>query len=176
VDIDVTVNLTMIDLLDTSLPGAISAALERAELGPAGLVLEITETTAMTDSVRVRETLERLRGMGIRLAIDDFGTGHSSLAYLQRLPVQIMKIDQSFTNAMGRDRGSEAIIRSTIELGRSLGLTVVAEGIETAAQWEKLVELGCRYGQGFYLSAPVPVEQLLGLGLDDVAASPAVAA
>ena len=111
-----------------------------------------------------------------RLAIDDFGTGHSSLAYLQNLPVQIMKIDRSFTNAMLRDRGSEAIIRSTIELGRSLGLTVVAEGIETAEQWEKLVELGCRYGQGYFLSPPVPVEQLLGLGLDESAPAAAVAA
>ncbi len=176
-DVDVTVNLTMIDLLDTSLPGAVSAALEAAEVSPAGLVLEITETTAMTDSVRVRETLERLRGMGIRLAIDDFGTGHSSLAYLQHLPVQIMKIDRSFTNAMLRDRGSEAIIRSTIELGRSLGLTVIAEGIETAEQWEKLIELGCRYGQGFYLSPPVPVEQLLGFegGKDVVPLSVAAA-
>ncbi len=176
VDVDVTVNLTMIDLLDTSLPGAVSAALATAEVGPKGLILEITETTAMTDSVRVRETLERLRGMGVRLAIDDFGTGHSSLAYLQNLPVQIMKIDRSFTNAMLRDRGSEAIIRSTIELGRSLGLTVVAEGIETAEQWEKLVELGCRYGQGYFLSPPVPVEQLLGLGLDESASAAAVAA
>jgi diguanylate cyclase (GGDEF)-like protein len=177
VDVDVTVNLTMIDLLDTSLPGAVAAALAAAEVGPNGLILEITETTAMTDSVRVRETLERLRGMGVRLAIDDFGTGHSSLAYLQNLPVQIMKIDRSFTNAMLRDRGSEAIIRSTIELGRSLGLTVVAEGIETAAQWEKLVELGCRYGQGYYLSPPVPVEKLLGFDRgSDESVSSAVAA
>jgi diguanylate cyclase (GGDEF)-like protein len=164
IDVDVTVNLTMIDLLDTSLPQAVGSALEVAGMSPRSLVLEITETTAMTDSVRVRETLGTLREMGIRLAIDDFGTGHSSLAYLQHLPVQIMKIDRSFTRDLMTDRGSKAIIRSAIELGRSLGLTVVAEGIETGEQWDELRSLGCRYGQGYYLSPPVPVEELLGLG------------
>lgn len=163
VAVDVTVNLTMSDLLDTSLPDAVRTALAAAGAEPGGLVLEITESTAMTDSARVRATLGRLREMGIRLAIDDFGTGHSSLAYLQHLPVQIMKIDKSFTRALGDGRGSKAIISSTIELGRSLGLTVVAEGIETAEQWDELRALGCRYGQGFYLSPPVPVEELLGL-------------
>ena len=173
IDVDVTVNLTMIDLLDTSLPQAIGAALELAGVSARGLVLEITETTAMTDSERVRETLGRLREMGVRLAIDDFGTGHSSLAYLKHLPVQIMKIDRSFTRDLITDRGSKAIIRSTIELGRSLGLTVVAEGIETIEQWDELQALGCRYGQGYYLSPPVPVEQLLCL---DEATAPASAA
>ncbi|MFN8222805.1 MAG: EAL domain-containing protein [Gaiellales bacterium] len=163
-DVAVTVNLTMIDLLDTSLPAAVGAALEAAGASPHGLVLEITETTAMADSMRVRETLGQLREMGIRLAIDDFGTGHSSLAYLQHLPVQIMKIDKSFVFGLTEDRGSKAIVSSTIALGQSLGLTVVAEGIETEAQWDQLRALGCRYGQGYLLSPPVPVEELLGIG------------
>lgn len=164
VDIDVTVNLTMVDLLDTALPKAIAAALETAGVPAEGLVLEITETTAMTDSVRVRETLLKIREMGVRLAIDDFGTGHSSLAYLQHLPVQIMKIDKLFTRGLPADRGAEAIVRSTLELARSLGLQVIAEGIETPEQWDALKALGCKYGQGYHLMPAVPLEELLEIG------------
>lgn len=180
IDLDVSVNLTMVDLLDPTLPDLVANALDLAGVEARGLVVEITESAAMADSVRVRETLEGLRHLGVRLAIDDFGTGHSSLAYLQHLPVQSIKIDRSFVARMTDDQASAVIVRSTIELGRSLGLSVVAEGIETAAQWDALIEMGCRLGQGYAISRPLPATDLTppeaGQGMRETDARPLVPA
>ena len=98
--------------------------------------------------------------MGIRLSIDDFGTGYSSLAYLKRLPVDEIKIDRSFVMHMADDEDDAAIVRSTIDLGRNLGLDVVAEGVETEEVWDQLEALGCTIAQGYYLSPPVPPDEL----------------
>ena len=98
--------------------------------------------------------------MGIRLAIDDFGTGYSSLAYLKRLPITEIKIDRSFVMGMGTDEDDATIVRSTIDLGRNLGLEVVAEGVESEAIWNTLRELGCTIAQGYFLSRPVPPDEL----------------
>jgi EAL domain-containing protein (putative c-di-GMP-specific phosphodiesterase class I) len=104
--------------------------------------------------------LEQLSAMGIRLSIDDFGTGYSSLAALKRLPVNEIKVDRSFVMNMAEDEDDATIVRSTIELGRNLGLDVVAEGVETQEVWDRLKDLGCTTAQGYYLSRPVPAHEL----------------
>jgi len=124
------------------------------------LILEITESTIMADPQRALGVLTRLSEMGIRLSIDDFGVGYSSLSYLKRLPVDEIKIDRSFVAQMADDEDDAFIVRSTIDLGRNLGLSVVAEGVETEAVWNELSELGCDYAQGWFLGRPMPAADL----------------
>jgi diguanylate cyclase (GGDEF)-like protein len=156
----VAVNLSTRNLLDVHLPDTVGELLARWEVPARLLELEITESTILADPVRAMEILSRLDEMGIRLAIDDFGTGYSSLAYLKRLPVDELKIDKSFILGMEENENDAVIVRSTIDLGRNLGLRVVAEGVETAKAWNRLVSLGCDIAQGYYLSRPVPADQL----------------
>jgi diguanylate cyclase (GGDEF)-like protein len=160
IDLQVAVNLSMRNLLDAHLPESIGAMLRSHELPPTSLELEITESTIVADQVRALDVLSRLNGMGIALSVDDFGTGYSSLAYLKDLPVRELKIDRKFVNNMTEGGDDAFIVRSTIDLGRNLGLQVVAEGVETAAVWDQLTKLGCDEAQGFYLSRPVPAQQL----------------
>ncbi len=156
----VAVNLSTRNLLDVHLPDTVGELLARWEVPPRLLELEITESTILADPVRAMQILSRLDEMGVQLAIDDFGTGYSSLAYLKRLPVDELKIDKSFILGMEESENDEVIVRSTIDLGRNLGLRVVAEGVETQAAWNRLVSLGCDVAQGYYLSRPAPAEQL----------------
>jgi diguanylate cyclase (GGDEF)-like protein len=160
---DVAVNLAAVDLLDVRLPDEIAALIERHSLPPEYLVLEITERTLLRDERRTNHVLERLHGIGVRLAIDDFGTGYSSLSYLRRLPVQQVKLDRTFVSEIPADSSSEAIIRSTVELAHTLGATVIAEGVETRVQWERLAALGCDIAQGYFVGRPLPPEDLTGL-------------
>ena len=156
----VAVNLSTRNLLDVHLPDTVGQLLTRWEVPPRLLELEITESTILADPVRAMQILSRLDKMGVRLAIDDFGTGYSSLAYLKRLPVDELKIDKSFILGMEESENDAVIVRSTIDLGRNLGLRVVAEGVETQAAWNHLVALGCDVAQGYFLSRPAPAEQL----------------
>jgi diguanylate cyclase (GGDEF)-like protein len=158
----VSVNLSTRDLLDQDLPAKFADLLERHKLSPASFCLEITESAIMDDPVRAQITLERLSAMGVDLSIDDFGTGYSSLAYLKRLPVNELKIDKSFVLNMENDAGDTKIVRSTVDLGHNMGLRVVAEGIESEAVWRLLAELGCDQGQGYFMSRPMPADQLIG--------------
>ena len=160
IELDVSVNLTTVDLLDLALPGEVLRLLEEHRMPPRRLVLEITESTLMGDERRTLEVLERLRTIGVRVAIDDFGTGYSSLGYLSRLPVDEVKIDRSFVAGLPGDAGSASIVRLTIELARTFGLCVVAEGIETAEQLEHLAALGCDVAQGYLIGRPVPPAEL----------------
>ncbi len=157
----VSVNLSTRDLLDQDLPAKFADLLERHKLSPGSFCLEITESAIMDDPVRAQTTLERLSAMGVDLSIDDFGTGYSSLAYLKRLPVNELKIDKSFVLNMEHDVGDTKIVRSTIDLGHNMGLRVVAEGIESEAVWRLLAELGCDQGQGYFMSRPIPGDQLI---------------
>jgi predicted signal transduction protein with EAL and GGDEF domain len=146
-----------------------SAVLDRAErrileeegLAPKQLQFEITESMVMVDADRAEGVLVELAGMGIGLAIDDFGTGYSSLAYLRRLPVRELKIDRSFVQRLGFDDEDAAIVRATIDLGHSLGLAVVAEGVEDARALKRLRELRCDSVQGFYLCRPQAAEDVV---------------
>ncbi|HEX8104784.1 MAG TPA: bifunctional diguanylate cyclase/phosphodiesterase [Solirubrobacteraceae bacterium] len=152
--IRVAVNLSARNLLDRGLPADVAALLAAHGLPPRLLQLEVTESRVVTDIKRSRSVLEELRAMGITIAIDDFGTGFSSLSQLQHLPVDEIKIDKSFVLGMDESRQDAAIVRSTIDLGRSLDLAVTAEGVETAGVLAQLAELGCDCLQGFYIGRP----------------------
>ena len=131
---------------------------------PAGqLELEVTESTILADPFRVRHVIDRLNELGLGFAIDDFGTGYSSLAYLKQLPVQTIKIDRSFVMDMLESESDAAIVRSTIDLARNLGLRVVAEGVETEAMWDALREQGATLAQGYLISKPVSAADLAPL-------------
>jgi diguanylate cyclase (GGDEF)-like protein/PAS domain S-box-containing protein len=174
-ELSVSVNLATRNLIDASFPDDVAEALERHGIEPARLEFEITESTVLDDPGRTVAVLERLDAMGIKLSVDDFGTGYSSLSYLRRLPVSEIKIDRSFVMRMADDAGDEAIVRSTIELGRNLGLHVVAEGVESEEAWRRLNELGCDYAQGFWLSRPMPAEDVAGWFEGHAQAAPATA-
>jgi diguanylate cyclase (GGDEF)-like protein len=159
-DLHVAVNLTIPDLLDVTLPDFIAGLLEETRVRPSQLELELTESTILADPFRVHQVLTRFNEMGIGLAIDDFGTGYSSFAYLKRLPVQTIKIDRSFVMGMCEDESDATIVRSTVDLARNLGLGVVAEGVESQEIWDALRAQGCSLAQGYFISRPVPADEL----------------
>jgi len=152
----IAVNLSVFNLLDLDLPSDVSGLLGTHGLSPSDLTLEITESVIMTDTARSLGALKALKEMGIGLSVDDFGTGHSALAYLKDLPVNELKIDKSFITNMSVNKSDAVIVRSTIDLGRNLGLRVVAEGVEADTVWNQLQALGCDIAQGYYLSRPIP--------------------
>jgi diguanylate cyclase len=162
-DVHVAVNLTIPDLLDLELPDRISDLLAETGVPAGSLELEVTESTILADPFRVRHVIDRINGLGVGFAIDDFGTGYSSLAYLKQLPVQTMKIDRSFVMDMLESESDAAIVRSTIDLARNLGLRIVAEGIETEAMWDALRAQGCTLAQGYLISKPLPAAELAPL-------------
>jgi diguanylate cyclase (GGDEF)-like protein len=161
-ELRVSVNIGARDLLDTRLPEEVHELLDRWDVPPDRLELEITENTILTDPVRARAVLTRLAELGVRLAIDDFGSGNSSLGYLKRLPVDVLKIDKAFVVNMATDPDDAVIVRSTIELGHNLGLEVVAEGVESEDAWRRLAELECDTVQGFFLGQPGPGTSVQG--------------
>ncbi len=138
-----------------SLTKQVEAILSETGLDPRQLKLEVTETNVMEHSEKSLSVLQSLDSLGISLSTDDFGTGYSSLSYLQRFPFDRLKIDRSFVDKMCGDKKSEAIVKTILMLGENLGIEVVAEGIETESQLEKLQMLGCRLGQGYHFSKPV---------------------
>jgi EAL domain-containing protein (putative c-di-GMP-specific phosphodiesterase class I) len=156
----VAVNVSPRSLLDPRFPEAVKTALAAHGLPPEALVLELTESLMLSQLEVVDEVLGALRGAGIMLALDDFGTGYSSLSTLARVPVQELKIDRSFVADM--DSPAEAaVVRSTVELGRSLEVMVVAEGVESEEQRRRLWELGCPTGQGYLFARAMPLDALL---------------
>jgi diguanylate cyclase (GGDEF)-like protein/PAS domain S-box-containing protein len=156
----IAVNLSTRNLMDAELPPQVEALLARHGVDGKLLEIEITESTVLADPARTRGVLERLAALGVRISIDDFGTGYSSLSHLRRLPVDEIKVDRSFVATMDADEDDATIVRSTIELGRNLGLDVVAEGVESQAVWDRLAALGCTYAQGYHLSRPLPPAEL----------------
>ena len=130
---------------------------------PATLVeLEITESAALYDLPAVTGTLARLRALGMAVSLDDFGTGYSSLTYLRSLPMDTLKIDQSFVHGMMTDRGDRAIVQGVIGLARSFGCKVIAEGVETVEQGQILQQLGCAHAQGYCVARPMPIDDFIG--------------
>jgi len=156
----VAVNLSVANLLDAHLARQVGDLLSGLGLPPRALELELTEDTLMADPVRSKQVLADLRALGLRLAVDDYGTGYSSLAYLQELAVDELKLDKSFVMRMTEDRGAAAIVRTTVDLAHSLGLIMVAEGVENEAALAELARLGCDVAQGYHISKPLPAEQL----------------
>jgi diguanylate cyclase (GGDEF)-like protein len=160
IDLEMSVNLSARNLLDPDLPGRLAELMTRHGIPAQRLTAEVTESAALVDPDRAVAVLEALRARGTGVSIDDFGTGNASIEYLARLPASEIKIDRSFVTGMLEDERAEAIVRSTIDLGRNLDLTVVAEGIETEAVMDRLAALGAHSGQGYFISRPLPPEEL----------------
>ncbi|MDG4820973.1 bifunctional diguanylate cyclase/phosphodiesterase [Asanoa sp. WMMD1127] len=162
-DVPIAVNLSAHNLLDQHLPSDVNELLRRHGVSPDRLVLEITETVVMSDQEVIDEVLAGLRQLGVRIALDDFGTGYSSLAFLARVPVDEVKVDRSFVMRMAESPQAAAIVRFTIGLGQELGLRVVAEGVETAAQRAALENLGCGAAQGYHFFKPMPADKIVAV-------------
>jgi len=163
----IAVNLSTVQLGHPGLVDTVRDALQRHDLAPACLVLEVTESTAMRDAETSLIILDQLTSLGVSISIDDFGTGYSSLLYLKRLPANELKIDRGFVTELAQGNDDAAIVSAIIALGKTLGLKIVAEGVETAEQQALLTRLGCNTLQGYYLGRPVAAEKLLA-SLDSV--------
>ncbi|HSL57503.1 MAG TPA: EAL domain-containing protein, partial [Acidimicrobiales bacterium] len=158
----VSVNLSVRQLEQADIVDEVAKVLQETRLDPANLTLEITESLVMHDAEVVRERLAEIHALGVSFALDDFGTGYSSLGYIQRFPVDVIKIDRSFVDQLG-EGGGAGVVRTIIDLADGLPAEVVAEGIETEAQRQVLISLGCRKGQGYHFSRPVPAAEFAGL-------------
>jgi diguanylate cyclase (GGDEF)-like protein len=156
----IAVNLSTSSLVDADLPEQVAAMLAARDLPPGTLQLEITEDALMVDRDRARNILTRLRHNGVQISVDDFGTGYSSLSYLRDLPIDELKLDRSFVLPMADDARAAALVASTIDLAHSLGLRMVAEGVENDIAYTELTRLGCDQAQGYYMSEPLPADQL----------------
>jgi EAL domain-containing protein (putative c-di-GMP-specific phosphodiesterase class I) len=161
VDATVAVNASPRSLLDPTFPRMVAERLAAHGMGGGDLVIELTESLTLSQVDLVGDVLRQLRSTGIRLALDDFGTGYSSLAMLAKVPAYELKIDRSFVSSMTTSPEAMAVVRSTVELGRSLSRLVVAEGVELPGQRQALWELGCLAGQGHLFGHPMPADALL---------------
>jgi len=157
--IPLAINLSPRSLLDRELPETVRGLLERFEMPASFLRLELTESFLMADSGRSNNVIAALANVGVSLSIDDFGTGYSSLSHLKRLPIDEIKIDRSFVMDMHDDGNDFMIVRATVELGRNLGLRVVAEGVEDRETFDRLADFGCDEAQGYYISRPMPLDE-----------------
>jgi EAL domain-containing protein (putative c-di-GMP-specific phosphodiesterase class I) len=159
----VSANLSMRQLQEADVVEHLRAAIGEAGVSPGRLVVEITESFLADESEALRLRLQQVRALGVRLAVDDFGTGYSALSYLQRFPIDILKIDRSFVEHARRSSPSLPLVRSIVRLGQSLHLDVVAEGIEEAEQAAQLREMGVVSGQGYFFARPLPVDRFRAL-------------
>jgi sensor c-di-GMP phosphodiesterase-like protein len=162
-ELDISINLSARNLLDPELMGVLQAGLTDTGLLPQHVNLEITESCFMASPERAMEVIQRIHDMGFKLSIDDFGTGYSSLSYMKSLPIDELKIDQSFVRNLLSNPGDQAIVSSTIELAHNLRLSVVAEGIEDADTADWLQTRGCDIGQGFCFARPLPANEFIVL-------------
>jgi diguanylate cyclase len=157
--VPVAVNVSMRDIHAPGFVASIQEGLEKHGVPAAALQLEITERVLLQDPQRAKATLERLDALGVNLSLDDFGTGYSSLVLLRSVPVREIKIDKSFVARLAHDPEDAAIVRSTVDLAHSLGLKVVAEGVEDEITWQRLAELGCDVAQGWLLAKALPAHE-----------------
>jgi EAL domain-containing protein (putative c-di-GMP-specific phosphodiesterase class I) len=162
ITLGISINVSSRDLLDRELPQVLTTALRNHAVAPELITIEVTESALMEDPNRAQETVKALKDLGLRLAIDDYGAGYSSLAYLQRLQCDELKVDRGFVTYAAERAKDAAIVRSTIELGHSLGMTVVAEGVESADGMKILRDHGCDLAQGYWISKPLPADGIPG--------------
>ena len=161
IKLSVAINLSAYDLVYDDLPEFVNSLLKEFSLPASNLILEVTESAVMIDPDFAMSVLHRFKAAGIKLAIDDFGTGYSSLGQLKSMPVDELKIDKSFVLKLDQDKDDQVIVRSTIEMGHNIGLTIVAEGVETLGAWKLLAEYGCDKLQGYYISKPQSASDFL---------------
>jgi EAL domain-containing protein (putative c-di-GMP-specific phosphodiesterase class I) len=159
----VSINLSAHQLADPQLAWTIQAAMAHAGATPAWVTLELTESMLMENSLAHLERLHAIRALGVQIAIDDFGTGYSSLAYLERFPVTHLKIDKSFVTPLDDPSRRDGVVHAVVDIGHALGLTTVAEGIETPIELRRLRDLGCDLGQGFLFSRPIEADAMAEL-------------
>jgi EAL domain-containing protein (putative c-di-GMP-specific phosphodiesterase class I) len=160
-DLRVSVNVSAQDIEGDGFCRNIGATLLQHRLKPRRLCLEITESGVLSETETALRNLQRISSQGVALSVDDFGTGYATLKQLQRLPVQELKIDRSFVSGLPANRGNQSIVRATIDLAKQLGLTVVAEGVETATELRMLATMGCDEVQGYFLSKPMPASEVV---------------
>ncbi|WP_104524247.1 bifunctional diguanylate cyclase/phosphodiesterase [Blastococcus atacamensis] len=160
-DLSVAVNLSVSNLQDVALPDQVAMLLDAFAVPAQALILEITEDVLMSDAARSQQVMAGLRRLGVRLSVDDYGTGYSSLAYLRALPVDELKLDRSFVTHLTTDSRAAAIVRSTLQLSRDLGMSMVVEGVEDAAALAALRTWGCDVAQGYHIARPMPAEQVV---------------
>jgi len=161
----VSVNVSPRQFRDEEFYNVIRRALDLSGIEPSSLVLELTESVLMYNDERILTEMSALTDLGIRFAIDDFGTGYSSLSYLREFPISILKIDKSFVDELGRSPEQYALVEGITHLADTLGLTVIAEGVENVRQQELLIAMGCRFGQGYLFAEPVSAEETAHLVL-----------
>ncbi|WP_176245108.1 putative bifunctional diguanylate cyclase/phosphodiesterase [Oceanibacterium hippocampi] len=157
IDLEISVNVSALTLHNRDFPNTVRTMLANWSFPANRLTLEITESAFISDVLRATDTLTRLHELGVRISIDDFGTGYSSLAYIRRLPIDELKVDKSFVMHMQSEPDDSVIVRVLVQLGRSLGLNVVAEGVEDRETWYMLAALGCNCAQGYYMARPLDV-------------------
>ncbi len=159
----VSVNISALQLEGNRIIEDVFSALSESDFDPGMLILEITETILMKDVPAIIDRLDSLKAVGVRIAIDNLGTGHSSLTCLRKFPIDVLKIDQSFVAGINDSVESDAIVHALVQLGKTLGLGIVAEGIETQEQRRRLETEGVDYGQGYLFAQPLDVEAVNGL-------------
>jgi EAL domain-containing protein (putative c-di-GMP-specific phosphodiesterase class I) len=161
------VNVSAVQLAASDLLDVVADALSSTGIEPASLCIEITESVLMADADAGLEALLALKMLGVGIAVDDFGTGYSSLAYLSRFPIDLIKIDKGFVDPLGQGDGrAESIVSAVVEMSRALGLTTLAEGVETEAQLADLIAIGCEAGQGYLFARPQPPAAISALLTD----------
>ncbi len=157
------VNLSAQQFRQPNLLEEVARVLRETGLNPSNLELEVTESVMLNDADSATETLRRLKSLGVRIALDDFGTGYSSLSYLRRFPVDTLKVDRSFVGRLGQEAEDTAIVQTVITLAKTLGLEVVAEGVERVDQLAQLREMECDLAQGYYFARPIASESMPAL-------------
>jgi EAL domain-containing protein (putative c-di-GMP-specific phosphodiesterase class I) len=166
--LNISVNVSAMQLADPGYPRQVVETLRESGIDPDRLWLEITESTLMRDADEAVGILRAFRDLGIHIEIDDFGTGYSSLSYLQRFPVETLKIDRSFVSDLDHRVDNAAIVRAIVGLGGSLGLSVIAEGVERRTQVARLQALGCHMAQGYLFGRPLPARAMGAFPQDDL--------
>jgi EAL domain-containing protein (putative c-di-GMP-specific phosphodiesterase class I) len=161
VELKLSVNVSMLNLVDIATADRYQQIVTDCGVRPRDVVIEVTESSVMSEAAHVLNVLARLRLKGFGLSIDDFGTGYSSLAQLSQIPFTELKIDRGFVSGAPAQSRKRAVVEASLDLARKLHLTVVAEGVETVDEWQMLAELGCQQVQGFLISAAVPGDRLL---------------
>jgi EAL domain-containing protein (putative c-di-GMP-specific phosphodiesterase class I) len=159
----VAVNVSSRQLASHDIIDTVRSIFDRTGVDPGRVTLEITESTLIDDAVSTRTILQELRELGVNLSLDDFGTGYSSLTYVRAFPINVLKIDKSFVRTIGSEREDTAIVAAVLALARNLNVTVVAEGVETAAQFAVLKMLDCPYVQGYLFARPQPAPQIIAM-------------
>ena len=158
-DYKVNVNLSVVQLLQTDMVEIVDRTLEETGLEPRNLTLEVTESLAINDMDRMKEILNRIKSLGVKIALDDFGTGYSSLSHIREIPFDLIKVDQSFVKELAKDAYSQSFVKMVAELAETLGGNICVEGIETKAQYQVVRDMKVRYIQGYFFDRPMKLEE-----------------